>query len=79
VRSGAGLPRLLRGVSAVASAKAGCRNVAVGVSVHGLALFLPSNFLTRLIPNDIAALCPRRTRRGRRRKRNHTAGKKGSC
>jgi hypothetical protein len=49
------------------------------VSVHGLALFLPSNFLTRLIPNDIAALCPRRTRRGRRRKRNHTAGKKGSC
>ncbi len=43
-------------MSAVASAKTGCRNVAVGVSVHGLTFFLPSNLLTRLIPNDIAAL-----------------------
>lgn len=63
MRSGAGLPRLLRGVSAVASAKAGCRNVAVAVSVHGLTLFLPSNFLTRLIPNDIAALSKKRKKK----------------
>ncbi len=63
MRSGAGLPRLLRGVSAVASAKAGCRNVAIGVTVHGLTLFLPSNFLTRLIPNDIAALSKKRKKK----------------
>jgi hypothetical protein len=78
VRSGAGLPRLPRGVPAVASAKAGCRNIAVGVSVHGLTLFLPSNFLTRLIPNDIAALSKKNKKRKKKEVKSH-CGKKESC